>query len=136
MILRRYGESVHSVDLAFDSRALTEIGFKRAREPLFSMTDFEREYHRVGTHELEDEVEGLVHEEAEGELLRRLEERIRGLEAELGEDEVLFVESEPGIDHPKTRARTRNLVLEGENRFHFTVRVHPPLRLGVYRKVS
>ena len=45
-----------------------------------------------------------------------------------------MIENEQGIDYPKTRTRTRTVVVDGENRLRFTTKVHPPLRVGVYRQ--
>ena len=45
-----------------------------------------------------------------------------------------MVESEQGVDYPKTHTLQKTVVIEGENRFHFTTTVQPPLRLGVYRR--
>ena len=54
--------------------------------------------------------------------------------AALEEGEVLVVESREGEDHPKTRDRKKNVVVDGGNRLYFYWRVEPPLRLGRYRK--
>ena len=63
-----------------------------------------------------------------------LESRLRDRLGALGEGEVLLVESEQGNDYPKTRDEKKTVAVEGENRLHFTWRVEPPLRVGVYRK--
>ena len=70
----------------------------------------------------------------ERDLLRDLEGQVRKLEGELGPDEVLVVESEQGTDYPKTRTQTRTIGVDGENHLRFTTTVHPPLRVGIYRK--
>lgn len=134
MILRRYGTTYQSVDLNFDSKALTEIGFRRNQERAEPADQFGEQWERVRGSELAAEAEGTVHDEVEQRLLGDLEAQLRALEAELGPDEVLVIESEQGTDYPKTRTQTRNAVVEGENRLHFTTTVQPPLRVGIYRK--
>ena len=134
MILRRYGTSFQSVDLNFDSKALTEIGFRRNQERSEPAEEFAAEWEKLRGHELVATGEGQVQAEVEQQLLEDLEGQIRKLEGALGPGEVLVIESEQGTDYPKTRTQTRTIVVEGENKFHFTTTVHPPLRVGVYRK--
>ena len=136
MILRRYGNSVQSVVLNFDSRALTEIGFRRDHGISHPAEEFFASHERVHSHELAVTAEGYVQDEVEQLLLADLEGRVLGLEQELSEDEFLLVESEQGVDYPKTRTVQKTVVHEGENRLHFTITVHPPLRMGAYRKVG
>jgi hypothetical protein len=132
MLLRAYGSRLHTVELNFDSKALNEIGFRRDHGTSFDRESFLADHERVSLHEFTAEAEGYVHDEVETQALARLEEHVRSALAELGEAELIVVESE-GADYPKTRQTTRNVVLEGENRLHFKVHVDPPLRLGVYR---
>jgi hypothetical protein len=134
MILRRYGSSYHSVDLNFDSKALTEIGFRKNGGHSEPADDFAGAWGRVRGEDLAATGEGSVQDEVEQKLLADLEARIRGLEQALGANEVLVIESEQGTDYPKTRTQTRTIVVEGENKLHFTTTVHPSLRVGVYRK--
>ncbi len=136
MLLRRYGTTFQSVDLNFDSRALNEIGFRRNRETSIPAEEFERSYERVHVEELTAEVEGDVQDETEQQLLDVLESRIREMLAALEEDEVLVVENEQGHDYPKTRQKTTNVIVEGENRLRFTYTVAPPLRIGRYRRIA
>ena len=49
MILRRYGSSLHSVAPNFDSKALTEIGFRKDNERSEARDEFEAFFHRDGT---------------------------------------------------------------------------------------
>ena len=79
MILRKYGTSMQSVELNFDSRALTEIGFRRDHAHSISVEDFETGYERVGLHELLAEEEGWVQDETEQRLLDQLEAGIQEL---------------------------------------------------------
>ena len=132
MLLRVYGSKLQSVDLNFDSKALNEIGFRRDRQVAFDRDAFFDEHERVSLHEFTAEADGYVHDEVETEVLARLETHVRDALTALGESELIVVESE-GADYPKTRQTTRNVVVEGENRLHFTVHIDPPLRLGVYR---
>lgn len=134
MILRRYGDSVHSVDLDFDSKALTEIRFRRDHEHAEPTDRFHAAWRRVRGHELEGSAEGFVQDEVEQVLLADLERRLRAIERELAEDERLLVESEVGTDFPKTHTHQKTVTVDGENRFHFTSTLRPPLRLGVYRR--
>lgn len=136
MILRRYGTTVQSVDPNFDARAMTEIGFRRNGQLSISAEEFEARYEKVDERALTAESEGDVKDEAERALLDDLLAQLRALEEEVGEDHVLVVESEQGVDYPKTRDKTKTLVVGYENRLHFTWRVDPPLRMGVYREVG
>ncbi len=136
MILKLYGTSYHSVDPNFNSRALTEIAFRRNRAFSIPVEDFDASYEQVVERALTAETEGEVHDHAEAELLAKLEEELESLLSGLGEGEVLVVESREGEDHPKTRDKKKNVVVDGENRLYFYWRVDPPLRMGVYRKKS
>ncbi len=133
MILKRYGASFDSVDPDFESVALNEVGFRRDGREHILAEDFAVRYRRVASHELDAEADGAVQDHTEQLLLARLEERLLVLESNVGPDEVLVVENAPGIDYPKTRQSTKNVVVGGENRLHFYMRVDPPLRIGVYR---
>jgi hypothetical protein len=134
MILRRYGTSYQSVDLNFDSKALNEIAFRRDHEASIPSDEFEEVYATVARHDLDAEAEGDVQDQTEQLLLERLAARIRELDAGLGEAEVLVVENEAGNDWPKTRQRTTNVIVEGENRLRFHYTVAPPLRVSVRRR--
>jgi len=136
MILRRYGNSVQSVETHFESKALTEIGFRRDHRFAVPAEEFAESYELVETHDLTASAEGSVQDETEQSLLRDLEEQLAGIEAGLGEGEVLLVESEQGTDYPKTRSEQKNVIVDGENRLHFRIRVDPPLRIGRYRAGS
>jgi hypothetical protein len=134
MILRRYGSSYQSVDLNFDSKALTEIGFRKNNEESVPTDDFTAGWERASGHDLVATAEGLVQDEVEQELLKDLEAQVRKLAGELAPGHALVIESEQGTDYPKTRTQTRTIVVEGENRLHFTTTVHPALRVAIYRK--
>lgn len=136
MILRLYGQNVESVMPNFDSKALTEIGFRRTREHSIPAEEFESGYEKVEEHALEATADGRVQDEVEQVMLDELEARLRELESALDPDQVLYVESEAGTDYPKARDVRKKIVEEGRNLIHFTARVEPPLRIGVYRKKS
>ena len=87
-------------------------------------------------HDLAVQADGYVQDEAEQSLLADLEGRLGRFEEELSTDEVLLVESEQGTDYPKTHTQQKTVVHEGENRLYFTITVHPPLRVGLYHKLS
>ena len=136
MIFRRYGTSLQSVDIHFESLALNEIGFRRNRERSIPVDDLESGYELVGSHEVVAEAEGDVQDHTERDLLEKLEARIRQIEAGAGKDEIVVMENAPGSDWPKTKHRTRNVIVEGENRLHFTYTIGPSIRIGVYRERS
>lgn len=132
MIVRRYGTTFQSVELNFDSRALTEIGFRRDRATSIPADEFESTYARTRVLELTATAEGDVQDEAEQAVLDDLGGQIQALVDGLSEGELLVIESEQGVDYPKTQQRKRNVIVDGENRLHFTSGVEPPLRVGVY----
>ena len=133
MILKRYGTMLHSVQPDFDSRALTEIGFRRDRRLSLRAADFREAYETVKTMELSAQADGPVHDHAEQELLVNLERELRQAEADAGEDGVVVIESRQGVDYPKTRDRKQNQIREGRNRLYFHWTVDPPLRVGIFR---
>jgi hypothetical protein len=136
MILRRYGNAFNSVELNFDPKAMTEIGFRRDRGTSVPVDEFEKQYVAVDKHELTAKAEGDVQQEVERRLLEDLEAQIRALEARLDPGQVLVIESEQGVDYPKTRTDQKSVLVEGENRLYFYVQVHPPLRIGRFSKVG
>jgi hypothetical protein len=136
MLLRRFGSALHSVTPNFDSRALSEISFRRNGAQAIPVEEFERSYSKESEETLGGEAEGSVQSAVEDELLRRLEAAVADCLARLPDGEVLVVENEQGVDYPKMRDKKRGTVVEGENRLHFEWRVDPPLRLGRYRRVE
>lgn len=134
MILRRYGTSVQSVELNFDPAAMTEIGFRRDREVTIPTEEFESGWEKVEERAFAPSAEGRVQIETDRALLLELESEIRAMEEGLGEGEALFVENEQGRDYPKVSDTQRKLVEGHRNVLHFSARVHPPLRMGRYRK--
>ncbi len=133
MILKRYGTMMHSVQPDFDSRALTEIGFRRDRRLSVRAADFDEGYEKVETMELSAQADGPVHDHAERELLSNLERELRRAEADAGEDGAVVIESRQGVDYPKTRDRKQNQIREGRNRLYFHWTIDPPLRVSLFR---
>ena len=133
MILRRYGTTIQSVETNFDSKAFTEIGFRRDYAYSSPADDFLDRHERMSEHLLEAESEGDVQDEVESAMLQRLLDQLLSLDGELAEDEFVFVESEPGRDYPKTRTQQKKVVVDGENRLYFYSSVSPPLKVAVFR---
>ena len=134
MIFRRYGTSFQSVDINFDSKALNEVGFRRNREDSIPSDDFDGVCTLVESHELVAQAEGEVQDHTEQALLDQLEAQLVGLRDGLTEGQILVVENEQGHDWPKTKQSTSNVIVQGENRLHFSYTVAPALRIGVYTR--
>lgn len=135
MILRRYGNTVQSVDLNFDPHALSEVGFRRDREVSLDAEEFARGWEKLEERELTATADSSVQDEGETALLEDLESQVRSLEDGLDDDAVLLVEN-TSDDYPKTRDVKKEVIVEGRNRLHFSWRVDPPLRLGIYRRTE
>ena len=133
MILRRYGTTIQSVETNFDSKAFTEIGFRRDHVYSSPTDDFLDRHERISEHLLEAESEGDVQDEVESAMLEKLLGQLEKIDGDLAEDEFILVESEQGQDYPKTRTQQKNVVLEGENRLYFYSSVSPPLKVAVFR---
>jgi hypothetical protein len=134
MLLRRFGTAFHSVTPSFDSRALSEISFRRNGTFSVPADEFERTYRKVSEETIAGEAQGSVQSAVEDELLRKLEADVADRLARLSEGDVIVVENEQGVDYPKVRDKKKGTIVEGENRLHFEWRVDPPLRLGHYRR--
>ncbi len=130
----RYGNNYQSVSFEFAAKALNEVGFRRDRESAFPVESLEAEYERIETLEITAEAEGNVQSETEQLLLDRLKEQAEAAVESLPVGGVAIVANERGgRDQPKPRQTIGNVVVEGENRLHFTYHVEPPLRLDLYR---
>lgn len=134
MIAKQYGTKILSVEPNFDSRAMNEVGFRRDNEWSMPTDEFFEAYEKTESHELTAAAEGEVQGEAEENLLHSLQEQLLAVADTAGEDGVLLVESEQGVDYPKTRHTTTTQVVEGANRLYFRFTIEPPLRVAVYRK--
>jgi hypothetical protein len=124
---------MQSVETNFDSKAFTEIGFRRDHAYSAAADEFLASHERVSEHQLEAESEGAVQDEVESAMLQRLLEQLLELDAELSDGEFVVVESEQGQDYPKTRTQQKNVIVEGENRLYFYSSVSPPLKVAVFR---
>lgn len=133
MILRRHGTTFQSVEANFDSKVLTEIGFRRNHAYSAGADDFLAKHDRISGHQLEAESEGDVQDEVESVMLQLLLDQLLKIDGELAEDELIVIESEQGQDYPKTRTRQKNVVVDGENRLYFYSSVSPPLKVAVFR---
>lgn len=134
MITKRYGSKVQSVTPNFDARAMNEIGFRRDNEWSMDTDEFEESYQKLETHELAAAAEGDVQGDAEEKLLESLQDQLIAVEKTVADDGVLMIESEQGVDYPKTRHTQTNQLVGNENRLFFRFTVEPPLRVAVYRK--
>ena len=133
MILRRYGKNIESVEVDFDARAMTEIGFRRDRSFSIPTDEFESGYERVDGAELTATADGSVQDEAEKAVLDALLAALREFESKAGAGELVLVESQQGVDYPKTREERSTVIVEGTNQLHFTWQIDPPLKVGLYR---
>lgn len=135
MIVKQYGTKVQSVEPNFDANAMNEIGFRRDNEWSVATDEFMAEWAKTEVHELTAAAEGEVQSEAEEALLHSLQEQLLAVSSAAGAGGgVLLVESEQGVDYPKTRHTQQTQVVDGENRLYFRFTVEPPLRVAVYRK--
>jgi hypothetical protein len=134
VIAKRYGSKIQSVTPNFDARAMNEVGFQRDNEWSMTTDEFMESYEKVETHELAAAAEGDVQGEAEEKLLESLQEQLNAVDRTVGDDGVLVIESEQGVDYPKTRHTQTNQVVGHENRLFFRFTVEPPLKVAVYRK--
>lgn len=133
MILRRYGTRYHSVEVAFNPSALTEIGFRRDHRFSISLDELVDSYDELRIDELVVETDGEVQSEVENALLAQLQEALMERLAAIGPDEILVVMNERD-DWPKTRERRETVLGDLENRPHFHWWVEPPLRVRTYRR--
>jgi hypothetical protein len=122
------------VELNFDSKALNEIGFRRDRVDSISADDF-ASFTVVGTHELVAEAEGAVQDETERVMLDRLAEQLLALDRGLPAGELLVIDNDQGNDWPKTKQKTTNVIVEGENKLYFHYSMAPALRATVWRRL-
>jgi len=132
MIVRRYGNRVHSVVLNFDPAAMTEVGFRRDGEEEWDAEEFEALHELVREEEVIAEATHLVQDTAEREMLETLQQMVHDLHEALEEGQYLSIESQPGVDHPRTRY---DRTTKGEREFTYTL--DRPLRMGIWaRKVN
>lgn len=132
-LLRRFGGRLRGVEPRFDARALNEIGFQAVGTADEASEGFDARMVLVREALVDAASDGPVQSDAEALLLDRLRASLDALLADLAEGEVAVVENQPGVDWPKTRERRKDVIVDGENRFHFHWRVDPPLRILIYR---
>jgi len=132
MILRRYGTTYKSVRPRFDSRSMTEIGFTKDGALSLDVAEFERKYDRHEGLELSPTATGTVQADVEHALLEMLTAGLAEIEDGLDAGQILVVESEPGIDHPRTRGKHGPDPETEERERTFRYSVDPPLRVGIY----
>ena len=133
MILLRYGTTIQSVEPNFDSKAFNEIGFRRDHGYSSPAPDFLDRHERISEHLLEAEADGDVQDEVESAMLGKLLDQLEQIDGDLAEGEFVLIESEKGEDYPRTRTRTKDVVVDGDNRFKFHSSVSPPLKVAVFR---
>ena len=136
MIAKKYGTKIHTVQPNFDARAMNEIGFTRDHDWSMDTKEFLETYEQTETHDLTAGAEGEVQGDAEETLLRSLQDQLLAVSRGAGDDSVVLVLSEQGVDYPKTRHTQTTRVVEGANRLYFRFTIEPPLRVAVYRKRS
>ncbi len=133
MILKRYGNSYHSVEPNFNSAAMTEVGFRRDGEFSVSVEDFEAGYERISESDLVAQASGSVQSKAEDEVLANLEGSLMAAAQGIEPGQILVVLNGRD-DQPKTRERRQSVVVDGESRYQFRWSVDPPLRVAVFRQ--
>ena len=129
MIIRRYGNRFHSVSLAFDPAAMTEVGFRRNGNQEWDAEEFLSAHEMIREEEITAEASNVVQEAAERVMLEVLEERFKAVLASLEEGQFLSIESKTGVDYPRTRY---DRTTKGDR--EFTYGLDRPLRLGVWAK--
>jgi hypothetical protein len=130
MILRRYGKNYLSVTPNFDSRAMTEIGFMRSGELSVEANGFGDGYELVENRVLQPTKAGSVQGEVEEALLKELSDELAALESGLGDGQVLVIENEQGVNHPKTRGKQGSDASGPDTRLTFEYTVDAPLGGG------
>lgn len=129
MIIRRYGNRIHTVSTHFDPAAMTEVGFRRDGRQEWDAEEFLADYELLREEEIIAEFSHVVQETAEREMLAALKTALHELWESLEEGQLLSVESKAGVDHPRTRY---DRPTKGDRAFTYTL--DRPLRLGIWRK--
>ena len=136
-VFLRYGANYQSVSFEFEAKALNEVGFRRDRESSFPVEELAEKYEMIEMVEMTAEAEGDVQSETEQLLLDRLEEKAQVAVDSLPEGGIAVIGNERGgRDQPKPRQTIGNVIVEGENRLHFTYHIDPALRIELYRAKS
>jgi len=127
MIIRRYGNSFHSVSLNFDPAAMTEVGFRRSGNKQWDTEDFLASHELIREEEVMAAASDVIQEAAERTMLEKLEKMVYEILATLEEGQFLSVESQTGVDYPRTRY---DRPTTGDREFTYTL--DKPLRLGIW----
>lgn len=129
MIIRRYGNRFHSVELDFDPAAMTEVGFRRDGQKEWVTDEFLATHELVREEEVIAEATDVVQEAAERAMLQALKEKVFAVRDSLEEGQFLSIESKVGVDYPRTRY---DRPTTGDKAFSYTL--DRPLRLGIWAK--
>jgi hypothetical protein len=129
MIIRRYGNRFHSVSVAFDPAAMTEVGFRRDGSQEWDAEEFLAGHEMIREEGIIAEASDAVQEAAERVMLTNLEQKVNDVLATLVEGQFLSVESKTGVDFPRTRY---DRTTKGDREFTYTL--DRPLRLGVWAR--
>jgi len=134
LVYSRYGANYQSVSFVFKAKSLNEVGFRRNFKASIPVDKRNEWFQLIETVEVTSKAEGGVQTEVEQLLLDRLEQRARVAMEALPTGGVAIIENERGgRDQPKPRQSIENVVVGGENLFHFIYHIEPPLRIGLYR---
>jgi hypothetical protein len=129
MILRRYGNRVHSVTLDFDPAAMTEVGFRKDGVWEMDLGEFLDAHHMLREEEISATGTDANQDRAERAMLDALKVKFDAIYESLQEGQYLAVESKSGVDYPRTRYERSTL---GDH--PFTYSLDRPLRLGIWEK--
>ena len=129
MIIRRYGNRFHSVELDFDPAAMTEVGFRRDGQREWATDEFLAAYELVREEEVIAKATDVVQDTAERAMLQALKEKVFAVRDSLEEGQFLSIESKVGVDYPRTRY---DRPTTGDKAFSYTL--DRPLRLGIWAK--
>ncbi len=129
MIIRRYGNRIHSVTDDFDPAAMTEVCFRKDGEREWDAEEFLAVYQVAREVEIISESTDPVQEKAEREMLEALEVKLHEIHNALEEGQFLGIESKMGVDFPRTRYHPPTT-----GGWEFTYTLDRPLRLGIWEK--
>jgi hypothetical protein len=129
MIIRRYGNRFHSVELDFDPAAMTEVGFRRDGQKEWDTEDFLATYELVREEDVIAKATDTVQDTAERTMLNALKEKVFAIHDALDDGQFLSIESKVGVDYPRTRY---DRPTTGDKAFTYTL--DRPLRVGIWTK--
>jgi len=129
MIIRRYGNRFHSVELDFDPAAMTEVGFRRDGQKEWDTEEFLAAYELVREEDVIAEATDVVQDTAERTMLASLKDKVFAIHDALEEGQFLSIESKVGVDYPRTRY---DRPTTGDKAFTYTL--DRPLRVGIWSR--